>query len=606
MNHMNPKDIYRTQIENWLQNPLVESDFKKELAEFVSCDNITAIQDAFYTDLAFGTGGMRGIRGAGPNRMNRLIVAQVILGLQEYTLSLGKKTPCIVIAYDSRFYSDTFAKQAATMFLQAGCLVYMDSVVNTTPLLSFSIRHLQADLGLCFTASHNPVEYNGVKVYNQYGGQITAPEDTVILKYVRQSVVTTIPDTELTPTPIPTETKQAYWDTLFSYINLPITPSFVVIGTPLHGTGKEPLQTVFKQNRLTTSFLVPEQQEPDGAFPTVVSANPEDPKALTLLLQHGNKVNTDMVCAVDPDSDRFAVGIPLHFHKTDAVLQTILPHQIYNGYFLPNGNQIGLLLLDFLLVHKTVSGTGKPDYILTSIVTSHALPKLAKHHGLQAHQVLTGFKWFGQFIEKHHDIQYYFGMEESFGFMPNTHVRDKDGIAMTHLYIQMLGHYKHTQQSISGRFIDIFQTLGAAFQENLLEYTFPGSAGNATMEKLMVYFRELGFPACIANQCHDTVMTVSDIQLGTETDLATNTSKPVDLPTSNVLLFTMQSGSYIAIRPSGTEPKIKFYINATQNIVGLASIEQTIQAWHKAIDYSLTMRQALAEFIEQQVAMSVV
>ena len=529
--------------------------FRGEVEKLVAENNIDELTERFYQNLAFGTGGLRGIIGGGTNRMNSYTVQRATQGLATYISNTVEGEKSAVIAYDSRNFSDTFALEAAKVLAGNGIKTYLFTSLRPTPELSFAIRQLNATTGIVVTASHNPPQYNGYKAYWSDGCQVLPPHDTEIVR--EASEVTTINalskeealDSGMIVM-IDKEVDEPYIDMVKK---LAVRPELLkekgkdvkVVFTPLHGTGNMPVSRALSEMGIDVIF-VPEQKEPDGNFPTVDYPNPEERSALKLALALGEKEGADLVLATDPDADRLGIAVP---DKT-------------GEFILVTGNQLGALLSDYIFSAKAETNTmpKKPAFIKT-IVTTDLQRKIGDKYGATTFDVLTGFKYIGQKIAEFEaddeGYEYLFGGEESYGYLVGTSVRDKDAVSAATLTAEMALYYRSQGKSLLDRLNEIYVEHGY-YQEALLSQVFEGKVGVELMSELMKRLRTAP-PKSIAGLKVEKVMDYLDSSV-TDMD-AGSKENSIDLPSSNVLQFMLEDGSKVTARPSGTEPKIKFYVS---------------------------------------------
>jgi phosphoglucomutase len=530
--------------------------FRAEVEALLKEEKSEELFERFYTDLNFGTGGIRGIMGGGFNRMNPLVIQRTTQGLANYLLEHGVKDDkgrlSVAIAYDSRHNSPLFAKTAAQVLAANGLHVYLFSSLRPTPELSFTVRQLGCTSGIVCTASHNPKKYNGYKVYWQDGAQITAPHDSGIISEVKA----------VTGGVMSMDFDDAVAKGKVEYIDADLDNKFVemvkrqivrpdmlmhgphdlkVVYTPLHGTGTMMIERVMNELGVKVS-IVPEQRDPDGDFPTVEFPNPEEASAMKLALELAKKEDADLVIGTDPDADRVGIAV-----------------KSGSDYVLVNGNQHGVLLTDYMFGSMKELGTlpERPAFVNT-IVSTDLQRRIARKHGAEAFETLTGFKWIASKIrefEASGGPTYVMGGEESYGFMIGTEVRDKDSITATVITIEMALYYQRQGKTLLERLDEIHREFGL-YQETLISKYFEGADGVGIMNNMMAGLRQTppkeigGIP----------VISIRDIQDGTTLDMASGAkTKDIDLPASNVLQFYMEDGSILNARPSGTEPKIKFY-----------------------------------------------
>lgn len=538
--------------------------FRKEVEDLLQKEEWRELQDRFYRDLEFGTGGMRGVIGGGTNRMNPFTVRRATQGLSNY-LRKQKPRSVAVIAYDSRRFSDIFAREAARVLGSNGIRTYIFSTLRPTPMLSFAVRLLRADTGIVITASHNPPEYNGYKVYWADGAQIVPPHDRGIIQEVGK-VSTGIlcrPLEELESDGwvcfIDREVDEAYFRMVETTVLRPNlfleeASTVKVVYTPLHGTGTFPVETVLKRLGVSVQ-TVPSQRMPDGNFPTVKYPNPEEAEALHLALELGTELKADLVMGTDPDADRLGVAV-----------------EDQGKFVLLTGNQLGCLLEDYILSTRKELGTlPRKPVIIKTIVTTELQRKIAEHYGASCIDVLTGFKYIGEMIrrfeEEKSEYQYVFGGEESYGYLVNTEVRDKDAVSAAVMAVEMCLYYRSQGKSLYRRLQELFFQFGH-YREALVSKEFKGEEGMRQMEELMNTLRTSP-PDRIGSR---RVVKIKDYLMGIERNAEGRETGKISLPRSNVLQFFLEDESILSARPSGTEPKIKFYISCC-TLPGLTGIE---------------------------------
>ncbi|MGN7203772.1 phospho-sugar mutase [Pedobacter sp. SAFR-022] len=549
-------------INKWLSGNYDETT-KAEIQDLLDRNETTALTDAFYRDLEFGTGGLRGIMGAGSNRINKYTIGTATQGLSNYLLKKypGEKIR-VAIAHDSRNNSDVFAKVTADVFSANGIHVFFFEALRPTPELSFAIRHLKCKSGVMLTASHNPKEYNGYKAYGEDGGQFTSPDDKAVMDEV--AAITDISQVkfdriEENIEEIGTGIDKLYLDEI---TKLSVSPEAIlrqndlkIVYSPIHGTGITLAPKALAQFGFTNVTIVEEQSEPDGNFPTVVYPNPEEKEAMTLALQKAQEIDADLVLATDPDADR--VGIAVKNNDGEFVLL--------------NGNQTGSLLIHYLL--NAWEEKGKLDgnqYIVKTIVTSNLIDAIAASKNVTCYNTLTGFKWIGQLITQLQGKKTFIGGgEESYGYSVGELVRDKDAIISCAFIAEMTAYYKDKGTSLYNALLDMYVEYGV-YKEELVSLTKKGKSGAEEIKAMMEKFRN-NPPAQLGGS---KVTTLKDYELRTETDLTNNTSKPLELPKSDVLQFITEDGSIVSARPSGTEPKIKFYCSVNAPLADKAQYKE--------------------------------
>ncbi|MBD3241008.1 MAG: phospho-sugar mutase [Chitinivibrionales bacterium] len=527
--------------------------FRNEVEELLRNADYGELNERFYTGLDFGTGGLRGVIGGGMNRMNTLVVQRATQGLATYVKAhAGAGEPSAVIAYDSRRYSETFALDAALVLCGNGIKTYLFSSLRPTPELSFAVRRLKATTGIVVTASHNPPQYNGYKVYWDDGGQVVSPHDKGIIEEVRkvESVTKTTRDQAIADgllVLIDSEIDNAYRATVVAQS---LRPDLVrekggelqVVYTPLHGTGGMLVDSTLRELGVEVTF-VEEQREPDGEFPTVDYPNPEESSAMELALRKAKEIGADLVLGTDPDADRVGMAAP------DG-----------DTYRLLTGNQHGVLLADYVLgTHKELGTMPKNPAFIKTIVTTELQRLVAESYGATVHETLTGFKYIAakirEFESQPGGPTFVVGGEESYGFLVGTAVRDKDAVSAAAMTVEMALYYRSQGKSLMERLNEIYREHGY-FEELLVSKYFEGSAGLEKMNAIMEHLRR-NPPSTFAGQ---PVVAMKDYREGTTTILSSGeTNKDIELPSSNVVQFFLGDSSIITARPSGTEPKIKFY-----------------------------------------------
>ena len=543
---MKEKELYRV----WCENATADPDLAAELSEIK--DDEEAINDRFYRDLEFGTGGLRGVIGAGTNRMNIYTVGMATQGLANYLNKNFKerKEISVVVGHDCRNNGRLFAETVANIFSANGIKVYLFDDLRPTPEVSFAIRYLGCQSGVNVTASHNPREYNGYKAYWEDGAQVLAPHDTGIIDEVAKVKVQ---DVKFKGNPaliqiIGEEVDKPYLDAIEGIC---IDPALVkrnhdlcIVYTPLHGCGRVMIPRSLKQWGFTNVNCVPEQMIPDGNFPTVVSPNPEYPEALTMALALARKLNADVVMASDPDADRLGVAC-----RNDKGELTLL-----------NGNQTAMIFLYYIITQYTKLGkmTGK-EYIVKTIVTTEVISRIAEKNNLEMFDCYTGFKWIAKVIadENAKGKHYIGGGEESFGFLAEDFVRDKDAVSACSLMAEIAAWAKENGKTLWDLLLDAYQEYGFS-QEAAVSVVKPGKSGADEIKAMMEQFRA-NPPKSLAGE---KVVLIKDFKLLKQTDAAGKVTDLIMPEPSNVLQYFTAAGDKISVRPSGTEPKIKFYMEA--------------------------------------------
>lgn len=546
---------YMKIYKEWLDNPYFDEATKEELRNIAGDEN--EIKERFYMDLEFGTAGLRGIIGAGINRMNIYTVRRATQGLANYIIKQGGAGKGVAIAYDSRRMSPEFAEEAALTLAANGIKAFKFESLRPTPELSFAVRELGCIAGINITASHNPPEYNGYKVYWEDGAQFTPPHD----KGVTEEVMA-ITDLSTVRT---TDAQSARTSGNYQIIGQKIDDKYIaqvkaqvvnqgaidkmqdqitIVYTPLHGTGNIPARRVMKELGFTHVFVVPEQELPDGEFPTVSYPNPEAKEAFELGLKLAKEKNADLVLATDPDADRLGVYVK----------------DTKSGEYIPlTGNMSGSLLCEYVLSQKKAKGEIPADgQVVKSIVTTNLVDAVAKYYGVELVEVLTGFKWIGQRVlenEKTGKGTYLFGMEESYGCLIGTYARDKDAISATAALCEAAAYYKEKGMTLWDAMVEMYEKYGY-YKDEVQAIGLKGIEGLAKIQEIMEYFRS-NTPAEIGGY---KVLSARDYNAGTVKDMTTGAVEPTGLPSSNVLYYDLEDNAWLCVRPSGTEPKIKFYL----------------------------------------------
>lgn len=569
---------YKKMYEEWLSNPYFDEATKDELRGIAADEN--EIRERFYADLEFGTAGLRGIIGAGTNRMNIYTVRKATQGLANYIKKQGKEAQGVAIAYDSRRMSPEFADEAALCLCANGIKAYVFESLRPTPELSYAVRKLGCVAGINITASHNPPEYNGYKVYWEDGAQITPPHDSGIMDEVKAvtdyNTVKTMDKAaaqtaglyqvigkDIDDTYIDELKKQViHWDSIEAERD-----NLKIVYTPLHGTGNLPVRRMLKEMGFTHVYVVPEQELPDGEFPTVSYPNPEAEEAFTLALKLAKEKDADLVLATDPDADRLGVYVK----------------DIKSGSYIPlTGNMSGSLLADYVIGQKKeVNGSLPADgALIKTIVTSNMAAAIAKHYGIRLIEVLTGFKYIGQQIlgfETSGKGEYLFGFEESYGCLIGTHARDKDAVVATTALCEAAAYYKTKNMTLWDAMLAMYEKYGY-YKEGVKAIGLSGIEGLQKIQNIMNTLRE-NTPDEV---CGYKVLAARDYKLDTKKDMVSGEVTKTGLPASNVLYYELENNAWLCVRPSGTEPKIKFYFG----IVGtsLEDAEEKAAGFMKRIE----------------------
>ena len=545
---------YMKIYQEWLSNPYFDEDTKAELRAIEGDEN--EIKERFYMDLEFGTAGLRGVIGAGINRMNIYVVRRATQGLANYIIKQGGADKGVAIAYDSRHMSPEFAMEAAMTLAANGIKAYKFESLRPTPELSFAVRELGCIAGINITASHNPPEYNGYKVYWEDGAQFTPPHDKGVTEEVLAiedlSTVKTTDEASATAAGKYEVIGREIDDKYIAQVKAQVVnqkaidemqDQLSIVYTPLHGTGNIPARRVMKELGFTHVYVVPEQELPDGGFPTVSYPNPEAAEAFSLGLKLAGEKNADLVLATDPDADRLGVYVK------DAG----------SGEYIPlTGNMSGSLLCEYVLSQKKAAGKIPEDgQVIKSIVSTNLIDAVAKEYGCELIEVLTGFKWIGQQVLKNEKTgrgTYLFGMEESYGCLIGTYARDKDAISATAALCEAAAYYKQKGMTLWDAMVAMYEKYGY-YKDAVKSIGLSGIEGLAKIQSIMETLRN-NTPKEVGGY---KVVSARDYKLDTIKDMASGEVKPTGLPSSNVLYYDLNDGAWICVRPSGTEPKIKFY-----------------------------------------------
>jgi len=561
----------KKKASTWLGEEFNE-ETRKEVREMLDNDEKKLI-DAFYQDLEFGTGGLRGIMGAGTNRMNIYTLGMATQGLANYIIKqFGNKGIRVAIAYDCRNNSHYFAETTTDIFTANGFDVYLFESLRPTPELSFAIRHYKCHSGVVITASHNPPEYNGYKVYWNDGGQVVAPHDEAIIEEVRK--IKSINDIKFKGDKskvrmLGKETDDAF---LKEMLTISINPELIrkhsdlgIVYTPIHGTGIKLVPPALRLFGFRNIITVAEQEQPDGNFPTVKSPNPEDPEALKLAIETAIRNGSDIVMATDPDADR--LGIAVKNKEGD--------------FIMLNGNQTCVLLIYYILSqYKEKNKYLGNEYILKTIVTTDLLDKIAEKYNVECFNLLTGFKFFAELIRMLEGKKKFIGGgEESYGFLPGDYVRDKDAVASCALVAEAAAWAKSRGKTLFDILIDIYLEFGL-YNEKLVNIVRKGAKGANEIKEMMRNYRS-NPPKKINN---NNVLRISDYETLTTTDCLTGEKTGIKLQKSDVLQFFLEDGSKISIRPSGTEPKIKFYFSVNTKLESASAYDDTMKLLDERIE----------------------
>jgi len=556
-------------VNNWL-TPTFDKDTQLKIKDLIGA-NPKELKESFYKNLEFGTGGMRGIMGVGTNRINKYTLGKNTQGISNYMHQVFPNTPLkVAIAYDCRHNSKFLAKTVADVFSANGIEVFLFEDLRATPELSFALKHLNCQCGIVLTASHNPPEYNGYKVYWQDGGQLVPPQDTEIINLIDSLDYN--------------EIKFKAKERIIHYIGKEIDDIFInasvkngsfntsadarknlnVVFTSLHGTSITVVPETLKRAGYTNVNIVQEQREPDGDFPTVASPNPEEPEALKMAINLANTIQGDIVIGTDPDCDRLGIAV----------------RDLDNKLVILNGNQAMLLMTDFLLKQwENKNKINGNQFIASTIVSTPMLSVLAKAYGVDCKIGLTGFKWIAKMIKDFPELDFIGGGEESFGYMVGDFVRDKDAVTATLLACEIAAQAKANGSSVYQELIKLYVKHGL-YKERLISITKKGMEGAQEIKQMMITARQN--PLKEVN--NSKVVLIEDYKLSISKNMVTEQTKTLDLPKSNVLIYYTEDGSKIALRPSGTEPKIKFYISVNKMLDKVPDFKVVEQQLETTID----------------------
>ena len=567
MLHLEPEILEK--VNQWL-TPAFDEETQSKVKDMIA-GNPKELKESFYKNLEFGTGGMRGIMGIGDNRINKYTLGKNTQGLSNYLKKIFPHEEIkVAIAYDCRHNSKTFGKLVADVFSANGIKAYLFEDLRPTPELSFALKHIGCHCGIVLTASHNPPEYNGYKVYWQDGGQLVPPQDEEIIAEINKLDYSEI-NFEANPA-------------LIQYIGSDIDNAFInasikngsfntsikakqnlnIVFTSLHGTSIMAIPETLKRAGYTNVTIVEEQREPNGDFPTVVSPNPEEPEALKMAIELAQKTNGDIVIGTDPDSDRLGIVV----------------RNLDNELIILNGNQTMLLMTDFLLKQwKDGNKINGKQFVGSTIVSTPMVPVLAEAYHVECKIGLTGFKWIAKMIKDFPELDFIGGGEESFGFMVGDFVRDKDAVTSTLLACEIAAQAKDSGRTMYQELIDLYIKHGF-YKERLVSLTKKGIEGAQEIKQMMIDAREN--PLKVVHG--EKVVLIEDYQLSIAKDLQSHEEHKLDIPKSNVLIYYTEHGSKIALRPSGTEPKIKFYISVNTTLDNMSDFKKTEQFLEDKID----------------------
>jgi phosphoglucomutase len=567
--------VIQESINKWL-NGAFDNEVKEQIKQ-MQRDNPDDVADAFYRNLEFGTGGLRGLMGVGTNRMNKYTVGMATQGYANY---LKKSFPGeevrVAIAHDSRNNSRFFAETAANVFAANDIKVFLFEEMRPTPELSFTIRHFKCHGGVVCTASHNPKEYNGYKAYWNDGGQLVPPHDKNVISEVEK--IHDVHDVkwsggESNITSIGKEIDEVY---IKMVKDLSVYPEVIrkqkdlkIVYTPIHGTGIKLVPQVLKAFGFENVHIVEEQATPDGNFPTVVYPNPEESEAMSIGLKKARELDADILCGTDPDADRVGIGVK----------------DSKGNWVLMNGNQTAVLAFNYMIESRKEKGIANPnDMVVKTIVTTNLIDVIAEKNGVKCYNVLTGFKWIAELIkEKEGQENYIIGGEESYGLMIGSGIRDKDAISAVAILCEMAAYEKNKGRSLYDKLLDLYLQYGY-YQEDLVSITKKGMNGQQEIADMMEGFRK-NPPKELAGS---KVIQLLDYQEQVSTDLETGKTEPIKLPKSNVLQFLTEDGSKVSARPSGTEPKIKFYFSVNTKLDAIEKFEEAQQTAREKINRIIT------------------
>ncbi|MFA7637048.1 MAG: phospho-sugar mutase [Monoglobales bacterium] len=554
---------YKSEYLRWLNSEYTDESTKNELQSIAN--NETEIKERFYRHLEFGTAGIRGILGAGTNRMNIYIVRRVTQGLANFICAQGEqaKQRGVAISYDSRIKSDVFANEAACVLAANGIKCYLSNRLRPVPMLSFAIRYFNALNGIIITASHNPPEHNGYKVYGEDGGQLNPADADKVLEEIEKidffgEIKTCSVEEGISKGLIVMfgeNLDNAYYEkTLAERINPEavriVADDFKLVYTPIHGSGNIPVRKILDMSGFKNVLVVKEQEEPNGNFPTVKSPNPEYKETLEMAIDLAKSENIDLVIGTDPDSDRMGIAV----RDSDREYQAL------------SGNMVGALLIEYILANLSASGElPKNAVIMKSIVSTKMVDAICSHYGVETVDVYTGFKFFAEKIkeyEKLGDKKYLFGFEESYGYLLGTHVRDKDAISASMITAEMAAWYKLRGMTLYDGLLEIYKKYGT-YRERLIQISLEGIEGSKRIQRIMAQMR---------NNPPETVAGIAlekytDHLTGVRKNVITDRQTRIDMIPSDVLVYELENGSWFAARPSGTEPKIKFYLGTKSSSI---------------------------------------
>lgn len=541
-------DNFLDSAKSWMSD-FFDPSVKKEIQHLIDTDT-DELKDRFYKHMEFGTGGMRGVMGVGTNRINKYTLGKSTQGLSNYLNKIYKGEDIkVVIAFDCRHNSDTLARTVAEVFSANGIKVFLFSELRTTPELSFAVRHLNCHAGIVLTASHNPPEYNGYKVYWTDGGQIVPPQDGEIIAEINALPFEDIKfkANESLIEVIDKEVDEAFIEASVANGNFNAAgkDDFKIVFTSLHGTSITAIPEVLKRSGYKNVTIIEEQAKPDGNFPTVKSPNPEESEALSMAVKKAEEIGADMVVGTDPDSDRLGIAV----RNLDGEMEIV------------NGNQAMVLMTKFLLEKRKQQGFKGNEFIATTIVSTPMMEAMAKAYGVEFKTALTGFKWIGKMIKDFPESDFIGGGEESFGYMVGDFVRDKDAVTSTLLACEIASQAKANGSSFYKDLIDCYVDYGF-YKEHLVSITKKGISGAEEIKQMLKDFKENP----VASVAGSKVKWIEDYNTSTAKNVLTGQEIDIDIPKSNVLIYETEDGTRVAARPSGTEPKVKFYISTNTTL----------------------------------------
>ncbi len=542
--------------KSWLTD-FFDPAVKEEIQHLIDNDT-EELKDRFYKNMEFGTGGMRGVMGVGTNRINKYTLGKSTQGLSNYLKkAYSNEEIKVVIAYDCRHNSDTLARTVAEVFSANGISVYLFSELRTTPELSFAVRHLNCHAGIVLTASHNPPEYNGYKVYWTDGGQIVPPQDGEIIAEINSLSFEDInfKASDSLIKVIDKEVDEAFFEASVKNgsVNAKGKNDFKIVFTSLHGTSITAIPEVLKRAGYENVTIIEEQAKPDGSFPTVKSPNPEEPEALSMAIKKAEEIGADMVVGTDPDSDRLGIAV----RNLDGRMQIV------------NGNQAMVMMTKFLLENRKKEGFRGNEFTATTIVSTPMVKAMADAYGVEYKTSLTGFKWIGKMIKDFPESEFLGGGEESFGYMVGDFVRDKDAVTSTLLACEIAAQAKANGSSFYKDLIDCYVDYGF-YKEHLISITKKGMSGAEEIKQMLKDFKENPVDSVAGSK----VKWIEDYNTSISKNVLTGEEKTIDIPKSNVLIYETEDGTRIAARPSGTEPKVKFYISTNTELDKAANFKE--------------------------------